>query len=192
MVVYTVVNAVSSLSDPRVANVLLGGGIVVARTDTIYGVLARAADEVAVARVYALKERNEKKSPIVLIANYEHMLVPMPPAQRKLSEEVWPGKVTIAIPVDVATAPAWLHRGNSEFGHRMPDLPELRGLIEKTGPLIAPSANPEAHVPAMSIDEAYDYFGEAVDLYVDGGLVDDDTPSQLLRIDESGAVERLR
>lgn len=183
---------VKSLRDPQVAATLTSGGIVVARTDTIYGILARADNEQAVQRVFDVKGRSDYKSPIVLISDREHMLVPLPDAQRKLSETVWPGKVTIAIPIDKSTAPAWLHRGNNEFGHRMPADDDLRALIARTGPLIAPSANPEADPPASTIEEAIEYFGEQIDLYVDGGRVEDDTPSQLLRIDEQGNVERLR
>jgi len=183
---------VSSLSDPSVAAVLDAGGIVVARTDTIYGILARADDERAVQRVFAVKGRSDYKSPIVLIASREQMLVPLPAREYELSLSVWPGPVTIAIPVDTATAPAWLHRGNSEFGHRMPGKDDLRELIAVTGPLIAPSANHEGEEPAMDIERARAYFGDEIDLYVDGGRVEGGTPSQLLRINESGEVERLR
>ncbi len=183
---------VTSLSDPSVAAVLDAGGIVVARTDTIYGILARADDRNAVQRVFEVKGRSDYKSPIVLIADREQMLVPLPAAEYELSLTVWPGKVTIAIPVDKTTAPEWLHRGNDEFGHRMPASEELRALIALTGPLIAPSANPEGQEPAEDIDEAKNYFGERVDLYVDGGRVETTSPSQLLRIDEQGNIERLR
>ncbi|HTK39323.1 MAG TPA: L-threonylcarbamoyladenylate synthase [Patescibacteria group bacterium] len=183
---------VTSLSDPAVAAVLDAGGIVVARTDTIYGILARADDEKAVQRVFAVKGRADYKSPIVLIASREQMLVPLPAAEYELSMTVWPGRVTIAIPIDKSQAPVWLHRGNDEFGHRMPDNEDLRALISKTGPLIAPSANPEGKEPAKDIDEAKAYFGDKVDLYVEGGRVEEGVPSQLLRIDENGAVQRLR
>ena len=43
----------------------------------------------------------------------------------------------------------------------------------------------------MSIHEAVAYFGEKVDFYVDGGVVEDDTPSQLYRLLDDG-MERLR
>lgn len=183
---------VSSLLDPAVAAVLDAGGIVVARTDTIYGILACANSPKAVQRVFDVKGRSDYKSPIVLISSREQMLVPLPAREYELSLKVWPGKVTIAIPVDTDTAPEWLHRGNSEFGHRMPDSDELLMLIEKTGPLVAPSANREGEVPAMDIEQAKEYFGEEIDLYVDGGRVENGAPSQLFRINEAGDVEQLR
>lgn len=182
----------TSLLDQTVVDCLNSGGIVVAKTDTIYGILARAADEHAVERVFRLKRRGDHKSPIVLIANYDQPLVPIPKQQYELSRTVWPGPVTIAIPVDPTTAPQWLSRGNQEFGHRMPADDQLATLISRTGPLIAPSANPEGETPAINVHAAIEYFGDQVDVYVDGGEVIDDTPSQLLRINESGDVERLR
>lgn len=183
---------VNSLSDPAVAAVLDAGGIVVARTDTIYGILARADNQKAVQRVFDVKGRSDYKSPIVLISTRDQMLVPLPVREYELSLEVWPGKVTIAIPVDKETAPEWLHRGNDEFGHRMPADDELCVLMERTGPLVAPSANREGEEPAVNIEEAKAYFGEDIDLYVDGGHVEDLAPSQLLRIDSDGNIQRLR
>lgn len=183
---------VSSLLDPSVLVCLESGGVVVVRTDTIYGLLARADDERAVQRVFAIKGRSDYKSPIVLIARLDQTYAPLDMLHRELASKVWPGKTTIAVPVDKTSTPPWLHCGNDEFGHRMPAKDDLRLLIEKTGPLIAPSANPEGLEPAKTIQQAIDYFGDAVDIYVDGGVVTDNAPSQLLRIDESGGVERLR
>ena len=57
----------TDINNPEVVEILMRGGTVVLRTDTLYGVLARADDADAVAKVYALKDRDEKKSPIVLI-----------------------------------------------------------------------------------------------------------------------------
>lgn len=179
-----------NLTDPAVVECLRSGGIVVARTDTLYGVLARAGDEQAVARVYALKDRSQHKSPIVLVADQSQLHEEPPVATSQLMQQKWPGPVSIIVPT--MHAPLWLRRENDSVAYRLPQHKELVELITQTGALIAPSANPEAHEPALSIDEAYDYFGDQVDLYVDGGRVYDDTPSQLLRVDAQGNIERLR
>ena len=181
---------VLSLLDPIVTRTLLAGGIVAARTDTIYGLLARADDEVAVKRVYQIKDRDEQKSPIVLIADSTQLYDDVSGALQKLCNDRWPGPVSIIIPsVD---APLWLRRENDSIAYRSPDYDDMRQLIDTTGPLIAPSANPEAHEPALSVEEAIDYFGDLVDVYVDGGQVYDDRPSQLLRVRDDDTVERLR
>lgn len=181
---------VSSLSDPRVAAVLNDGGIVVARTDTIYGVLARADNEMAVERVYALKNRDPKKSPIVLIASTSQLFDLPDINLQKLCSQKWPGPVSIIIPSK--HAPHWVRRQNDSVAYRIPNNDALRELLILTGPLIAPSVNPESEEPAMDIDQAKAYFGDKIDVYVDGGRVEESAPSQLLRIDENGNVQRLR
>ena len=42
-------------------------------------------------------------------------------------------------------------------------------LLKQTGPLVAPSVNPEGQSPAKNIAEARKYFGDKVDFYQDGG-----------------------
>lgn len=184
------VKVLNELTDTRVVDCLKSGGIIVARTDTLYGVLARADDERAVSRVYALKNRDDNKSPIVLIADRKQLHDAVPDTIARVMDKKWPGTTSIIVPT--RTAPKWLRRGNDSVAYRLPGHEDLCQLIRQTGPLIAPSANPEALVPALNIEQAYDYFGPRVDIYVDGGRVDDTAPSRLLRIGEDGSVERLR
>lgn len=171
--------------DETIARLLNEGGIGVLRTDTIYGVVARADDERAVERIYEVKGRTPSKSPIVLIGSVSQLFEPCDDARLN---ELWPGKNSVILPSE---KPAWIVRGNASIAYRMPDNAALRELLMKTGPLIAPSANPEGDVPATTIDEARAYFGDNVDFYVDGGAVTDNTPSKLYRLQEDG-LERLR
>lgn len=181
---------VPSLSHPEVTDILRSGGIGVVRTDTLYGIVARADDEQAVERVYALKHRNPQKSPIVLISDASQMYDGFPTDYQAIIGERWPAKTTMIFPS--TQAPLWLRRDNGSVAYRLPHHEELKALIEKTGPLIAPSANPEGLTPAMTIAEAKAYFGDAVDFYVDGGTVTDDSPSRIIRFAENGDVEELR
>ncbi len=174
----------------EVANVLSQGAVGIIRTDTIYGLVARANDKVAVERVFQCKGRDDTKSPIVLISSLDQLFDKPSPEIQALLDSHWPGKVSIIIPS--TNAPDWIMRGNHSVAYRLPESEELRGLIEQTGPLIAPSANPQGLTPAISIQEAQQYFGETVDFYVDQGRVEDNTPSQLLRITTDGTIERLR
>lgn len=180
----------TTVTDPEIVRRLQAGGIGVLRTDTLYGVVARADDELAVERVYALKGRDDNKSPIVLVSALAQLYdQPSEPAAELLAD-VWPGKVSVILDSD--RAPAWIERGNGSVAYRLPASEELRELIGQTSPLIAPSANPQGESPAMTLHQAIAYFGNNVDFYVDGGEVKHETPSQLLRISENGEVERLR
>jgi len=179
----------SSHFDTELVRLLRAGGIAVIRTDTLYGVVARADIEPAVERVYTVKGRTPTKSPIVLIGQTEDMFDTYGQAELDRLSEVWPGKNSIIFPSD--KAPSWVTRGNASVAYRLPGDDALRQLLVKTGPLIAPSANPEGLPPAMDIAEAEHYFGDTVDIYVDGGRVTDDTPSRLYRLNDDG-MERLR
>lgn len=179
-----------SLSDSQLATILQDGGIGIIRTDTLYGVIADANNSGAVKRVYDLKDRTETKSPIVLVSEQSQLFDVVTESQQKLLSSVWPGPVSVILPS--LHAPEWIRRGNGSVAYRMPSKEALLSLISRTGPLIAPSANPEASEPARSVEEAIKYFGDKVDFYVDEGIVVDTTPSRILRVLDDGSTERLR
>ena len=181
---------IADIRSPEVASILNANGVVILRTDTLYGILARADSRSAVERVYALKGRDETKSPIVLISDSSQLFDGVSDTVTKFTEEVWPGKVSVIIPSE--DAPEWIRRDNQSVAYRLPDNSVLQDLISVTGPLIAPSANPEGELPAMTIAQAVEYFDGHVDLYVDGGEVKDAVPSQLLLVRDDGSTERLR
>lgn len=180
----------SSVNDPEIIRILLAGGVGVLRTDTLYGLVARADDEAAVRRIYELKGRDDDKSPIVLISSIDQIYDDLDERHRIFAGDAWPGPVSIIVPS--VAAPTWLRRGNDSVAYRMPAKPELRQLIDATGPLVAPSANPQGMQPAMNLTQARYYFSSNVDFYVDGGTVEDARPSQLVRLDANGEVTRLR
>lgn len=178
------------IDSPEVASILLSDGIGIIRTDTIYGIVANARSETAVERVFTVKGRDHTKSPIVLIDSLDQLFDQADEKTTQFCQSVWPGKVSIIMPSD--HAPSWIVRNNHSVAYRMPDNDELRRLIRRVGPIAAPSANPEGEAPAMTIEEARRYFGDLVDFYIDGGTVDDNTPSKLMRLTSDGSIERLR
>lgn len=180
----------TSVNDPEITRILSAGGIGVVRTDTLYGLIARADDEAAVRRIYMLKGRDDDKSPIVLINAPEQMYDTVSKQHQAYINSVWPGPVSVIIPS--IKAPSWIRRGNASVAYRVPALNELRELLQTTGPLVAPSANPQGMQPAMNVREARYYFGDNVDFYVDGGTVENPQPSQLVKLEDNGEVTRLR
>jgi len=169
---------------------LRAGSIGVIRTDTLYGLVAAALNPEAVERVYTAKGRTPSKSPIVLIGSLDQLIDEYDKTTLSHIGELWPGKNSVILPS--AHGPEWLTRGNASIAYRLPADEQLRAVLKQTGPLIAPSANPEGEPPAKTIQEAYDYFGDTVDFYVDGGEIGDEMPSKLWRLQENGELERLR
>lgn len=179
----------SVVNTKEVIDTLLAGGIVVIRTDTIYGIIARASDEQAVEKVYKVKQRDPDKQSIVLIADAKSV-----PAHAELIEFYTEAeKLPTSVVVPASDEPEWILRGGDSVAYRIVRNKLLKEIIEKVGPVIAPSANPESKPPARNIAEAKKYFGNSVNLYVDGGEVPRAThPSQIIRINSDGSINHLR
>lgn len=174
---------------PKLIEMINAGSVGVLLTDTLYGLVARADNEQAVERIYQIKQRDETKPPIVLISDVSQLYNPLPEGMDPTINGLWPGKNSVILPAP--SAPAWLVRGSQGVSYRLPDNPRLRQLIEATGPLVAPSANPQGQPPARSVGEAQGYFGDQVDFYVDGGVAMDDKPSSIYTLTGS-EVEQIR
>jgi L-threonylcarbamoyladenylate synthase len=183
----------SSIADPAVAAALLAGKIGVIPSDTQYGLLCSALHEDAVERVYAARSRTASKPCVVLAASFEQLLE-TPGLDRNtllMAERYWPGPVSVVVPCKKSEL-SQVHRGRGSIACRIPDNPALLQLLEQTGLLLAPSANPEDQPPAATCDEAYGYFGDTIDFYVDGGTLAHKLPSTLIAFTEDGLVETLR
>lgn len=165
------------------------GAVGVMPTDTVYGLVARAADQSAVARLYALKHREHKPGTIIA-ANIEQ-LIELGIKRRYLTavEHLWPNPLSIIIPTGLDLA--YLHQGLNTLAIRIPQDSQVRETLQATGPLLTSSANQPGEPTANSVAEANDYFQDQVDFYVDGGTLQDRPPSTLIRIVDD-SIEVLR
>jgi L-threonylcarbamoyladenylate synthase len=168
---------------------LQNGGVGIMPTDTVYGIVARAADPQAVARLYALKHREHK--PGTLIAANVKQLVDLGIKKRYLSavEQWWPNSLSVIIPTGENLG--YLHQGLDSLAIRVPKDEDLHAILEQTGPLITSSANLPGQPVANNVLEAQNYFDDAVDFYVDGGEFVGREPSTLIRIVDD-AIEVIR
>ena len=169
------------------------GKVGVMPTDTLYGIVASAFDHEAIERVYRVKDRMPVKPPIILISSIDDLTlfgVTATEPEMKVLSEVWPGPVSVVLSCD-DEAFEYLHRGARSLAFRLPDKRDLRDFLADSGPLIAPSANLEGHPPATTIEEAKKYFGDRVDFYIDGGVIEG-TASIIIRVGVDGSVETLR
>jgi L-threonylcarbamoyladenylate synthase len=168
----------------KAATLLKAGEVGIVPTDTIYGLVAMASDRRAVEKVYALKGRDFSKPCIILIADPKDMnrFGIAKPAIEK-AKQYWPDKTSVVVPLpkNLDKKFSYLHRGKLSLAFRCPSFYELKKLIKSTGPLIAPSANPEGNSPATSLLEAHNYFLDKVSFYVDGGNLDT-SPSKIVSL----------
>jgi L-threonylcarbamoyladenylate synthase len=148
------------------------GHIGVIATDTLFGLVGRALDKQAVEKIYTIKKRDTRKPCIILLGSFDQLnIFSMVIHERfqKLLHAIWPGPVTVILRLEEEYHEKfhYLHRGSGQLTFRFPQHEKLQNIISATGPLIAPSANPEGFPPATSIAEIKNYFGDEVDIYLD-------------------------
>lgn len=178
--------------DAELVKLLKNGGTVVMPCDTIYGICASALNKNSVERVYNIKSRNLNKPCIVLVSSADGIIDNFLLEKSMLikAKNYWPGPVSIVIDYNSSQFD-YLHRGSGSIAFRVPGVKALRELLKQTGPLIAPSANPENSPPATTIQEAYQYFGDKVDYYLDGGTMAG-KPSRIIHIAQGNKPKILR
>ena len=180
-------------NNENLTNVLKGGGVVVMPTDTLYGVVGSALNKATVERIYNLKSRTLKKPCIILIGDIsqlENFSITLSEEQNNKIKEFWPGPVSIILDC-LDDSLSYLHRDTKTLAFRFPIKNTLRELLLEVGPLVAPSANPEGLPTAGDISKAKEYFGNAVDLYVDGGKITGKA-SKLIKLNKDGSINILR
>jgi len=168
------------------------GEIAVIPTDTIYGLVGSAKKSKIVEKIYRLKFRNSKKPLIILIKSIQDLKffgIKLSKNEFNLLKNLWPGKISIIFPCPYKKF-KYLHRGTKKLAFRLPKKKSLLEIIKKTGPLVAPSANPEGLRPAKNITEAKKYFGDKIKLYMSQGKIKS-KPSTLIEL-KKGKIKILR
>jgi len=180
----------SRVYNQDVSTLLSQGKIGVGPTDTIYGILALADNEHAVENVYRLKGRRPDKPCIILVENPSQLnSYGVESEYIEKAKPYWPAPITLVLPTN--SAPEYLTRGHDSLAFRMPDNAGLRRLIRNSGPLIAPSANPEGESPALSLSIAKQHFGGGVDFYIGTNDPITASASTILKL-KGETVEQLR
>jgi len=153
-------------------SILREGGIVAYPTDTVYGLGACANLPLAVARVYAVKERPQSMPFPLLLAKPEQISLvaePVTPLAWFLVNTFLPGALTIVLPSS-KSAPDAVTGGGATIAVRIPAHPVPIALIEGVGtPIVGTSANLSGQPSPLTADEVYSQLGEKVDLIIDGG-----------------------
>lgn len=181
-----------NLLDATVIGALRADKLVVAPTDTIYGLLARADSPRAVDELYRVRQRDHTKSCIILLSSADN-IPELTTKQRHIYDQLHHERpTTIAARVSPDVMPH-LVRTDATLAFRVV-LPEtgLSELIQCVGPLLAPSANPAGQPPAATINEAIAYFGDQVAIYVDSGEVTGVMPSRIIKFTDDGQLVALR
>ncbi len=155
------------------AELIRQGGIVAFPTETVYGLGADAADDRAVAAVFAAKERPRFNPLIVHVPDLEmaERLAKFDDRARELANWHWPGPLSLVLPRRPESGLSLLvSAGLDTVALRAPNHAVARALLFTCGrPIAAPSANPSGGLSPTTACHVLEGLGDRVPLILDGG-----------------------
>ena len=168
----------------RAVEVLRAGGVIVYPTDTVWGIGCDATNPEAVAKIYALKQREDSKSMLVLLDSAAKLnyYVDVPETAEMLLETINDQMVnakplTIIYP-NARHLASNLMAEDGSIGIRITDEPFSRALCERLKrPVVSTSANISGHPTAHFFHEIDPAVLDKAD-YVCRFRRDDETPQE--------------
>lgn len=154
----------------RAAEVIRAGGLVVAPTETRYGLLGQATDPTAVRRLCAAKGRAFHHPVAAFVASIEELdrYAEVGEAARTLAARFLPGPLTLVLRTAVNWPEPIVVAGKTGF--RISPSPTIAGLLERVGrPLTATSANLSGQPEEITVAAIEMQLGESVALYLEAG-----------------------
>lgn len=170
--IYDCSDSAELLTGMRQAKLAIGRGeLIVLPTDTVYGIGADAFNAKAVQSLLDAKGRGRSTPPPVLIGDasaLDALAVDIPDVARTLTEKFWPGPLTLVLHAQPSLT--WdLGETKGTVGLRIPASQEAIALLKETGPMAVSSANIHGKPSATNAEQAFDYFGESVPVYLNAG-----------------------
>jgi len=172
------------------------GQVVMCPTDTVYGLLADATNEKAVEKVFEIKRRNRKKAVPIFVKDVEmaKKLAIMDKDLEEFLEELWPGKITVALNRKKNCGLSKILFGRKKtIGLRIPDYKLVAEILKKINrPLTGTSANISGRASSTKIKEILEQFETEElkpDLILNAGNLPKSFPSTV--VDFSGRRPKI-
>jgi L-threonylcarbamoyladenylate synthase len=192
----------------KALEILRNGGVILYPTDTVWGIGCDATNPEAVAKVYAIKKREDSKS-LVLLASDMDMIcryVKEIPEMAVQLVEVNDKPMTIIYPGAVAGEKGCMRAERSclafntvaedgTVGIRVPMMDFCQQLVSKLGrPIVSTSANISGEATPKRFAEISEEIKAAVDYIAPKSLGRDSSgkASQIIKIGLGGEVEIIR
>ena len=156
----------------RAAELIRRGDVVGLPTDTFYGLAADPFNLAAVARIYEIKGRPERKALPILLASLEQaeeLVGDVPDIFFVLAERFWPGALTLV--VDAASRVPLKVTGNTgRVALRQPDSKITTAVITAAAtPVTGTSANLSGFAACNNAAQVVKQMGDRLPLILDGG-----------------------
>jgi len=176
--------------------ILNKGGLILYPTDTIWGIGCDATNRNAVKKIFTLKNREEKKSLIILVSN-EDMIrqYVSEPSSKLLSQISATDRPTTAIFKNAIHLPSELVNEDGTIAMRIPKDEFCLELIRNLGkPLVSTSANISGQKFPQNFNEVSNDIKNGVDYMVQHRQNDysKNTPSSIIKLDDNGEIAILR
>ncbi|MCL2304776.1 MAG: L-threonylcarbamoyladenylate synthase [Planctomycetaceae bacterium] len=176
---------------------LRAGQLVVLPTETVYGLGASLFHEAALEHLFRVKGRSPTNPLSVAIsglAMLEDLLPNLTELQTRLPRRVWPGPVTVVLPVEeqeffvrqLPPAAKEAVYSNGRIGFRVPNHPlTLEILKQLDQPIVLTSANRSGQGESSDVDEIVEALGSDVDFILEDGPAKSTLPSTVVAIGEN-------
>lgn len=177
----------------RAAAVLRAGGIVLYPTDTLYGLGTDAFSDDAIAKIYTIKGRDERKPIHCIVADLAmaQMYGEFNETARRLVKEFFPGPLTIVVEKKQGLE-SGIARDIETIGIRIPDNEFCIALArEFDKPYTTTSANISGLKSPSTIKAIVEQLGasaEQIDLIIDAGTLPPGAPSTVVGVSGTDVV----
>ena len=147
-------------------------GIIGFPTETVYGLAGNAFDTEAIHKIFEVKKRPTFNPLIVHIKGIEDLTqvaTEIPPIAYELANAFWPGPLTLILKKQ-PYIPDLVTANQDRVAVRVPNHPVALELLHQLDfPLVAPSANPFTSISPTSAEHVENYFGNQINMVLDGG-----------------------
>lgn len=192
----------------KALEVLRGGGVILYPTDTVWGIGCDATDPEAVAKIYAIKNREDSKSLVLLASDMDmicryvkevpEMAVQLVEVNDKPMTIIYPGAVAGEKGCMKADRRALAFNTVAEdgtVGIRIPMMDFCQTLLAKFGrPIVSTSANVSGEATPKKFAEISEQIRNAVDHIVDPSLEKGATghSSSIIKVGLDYSIEIIR
>ena len=171
----------------RAVDILMAGGIVAYPTETFYGLGVKFDREDSLAKLHEIKQRPRDKALPIIIGSREllaHLVLSVNDKAERLMKRFWPGPLTLIVPAKENLS-LFITGGTHTVAVRIPgDSCALRLAEYARFPITATSANLSGNPPAQDAETVDRYFGDTIDLIIDGGPTKGTLPSTIADVTE--------
>ncbi|MFN7045434.1 MAG: L-threonylcarbamoyladenylate synthase [Flavobacterium sp.] len=147
-------------------------GIIGFPTETVYGLAGNAFETESIHKIFDVKKRPTFNPLIVHIKGIEdlvHVAQEIPPIAYELANAFWPGPLTFILKKQ-PHIPDLVTANQDTVAVRVPNHPVALELLRHLDfPLVAPSANPFTSISPTSAEHVENYFGNQINMVLDGG-----------------------